>query len=850
MNSTPPTDQDKAQFWREQFAHGIFTAWPASLRPVSVATENKLQKLELPADLTVGKNAEFWLAVWALLLARYTGENFITFGVAQDGDLLPLSVAHDSKQSFQEWIEIVARSREQSQRGGPATPQEIRQWLGLAPTAHLFDSQVILDASAGTHVTARENPHVTLRVRNDSSALEWDPARIDNAAAARMAGHLEAIARAVNENPRRACGEALLLPSAEYQQVIVDWNSARADYAPDRAVHELIEDHALRTPEAIAATCDGRELTYGVMNRRADILARKLVALGVKPNTLVPICVPRSVDMMVGILGILKAGGAYVPIDPNYPADRRDFVLKDVASPLLVTEKGLVETLSSEDITLVLVDDDEAAPAAAMSPLPKVQTGNLAYAIYTSGSTGKPKGVLITHRNLVSSLAARVVFPAGVATNFLLLWSYAFDGSVAGIFWMLTTSGRLTMVPEGGQQDITLIANLIAREKADIIGCLPSIYAMLLDRWQTAPPPTLKSVIVAGEACPPKLVAQHQRQLPQTLLVNEYGPTEGTVWSTCYFCDRPVDGSGVPIGRPIPNAAVYLLDSNLQPVPVGIAGEICIGGDNLAQGYLNRPDLTAERFVRNPFRPGERLYLTGDYGRFLPDGNIEFLGRRDAQVKIRGFRVELGEIETVMARAEGVNECFVLVREDRPGDQRLVAYVTMKPGAEFSAPVLRHFVRMHLPEYMVPVAVVRMDKFPVSAVGKVDRKALPVPDPQAAAGNAPFHPPRNALESQIAELWQNELHLASVGIEDNFFDIGGHSLALMRIHQRLQKELGRDIPVTELFQHSTIRSLAERLNQKVTQTGLGTRAKARAQLLRAALTRKKDSSRPRSKPAK
>jgi amino acid adenylation domain-containing protein len=547
--------------------------------------------------------------------------------------------------------------------------------------------------------------------------------------------------------------ETPVLTDAEFQKIVIDWNSARADYAPDRAVHELIEDHAARSPGAIAATCDGRELTYGEMNRRADALARKLIALGVKPDTLVPICVPRSVEMMVGILGILKAGGAYVPIDPNYPADRREFVLADVSSPILVTEKGLVETLSRDGLTLVLIDD-ETAFAAATPPLPKVQPGNLAYAIYTSGSTGKPKGVLITHRNLASSLAARVAYyRESKLTNFLLLWSYAFDGSVAGIFWMLATGGRLTMVPEGGQQDVPLIANLVTRQQVDTIGCLPSVYALLLDCWQSAPPPALKCIIVAGEACPPKLIAQHQRQVPHATVYNEYGPTEGTVWSTVYRCDTAIEGPNVPIGRVIPNAQVYLLGEKLQPVPIGVTGEICIGGDILAQGYLNRPDLTAERFVPNLFRTGERLYLTGDYGRFQADGNIEFLGRRDAQIKIRGFRVELGEIEAVLARAESVNECVVVVREDQPGNQQVVAYVTLHPGAIFSVSALRHFVRTHLPEYMVPAAVVRMERFPVTAVGKVDRKALPVPDPQASPSwrtRSPISGKRNSTSRRSA----------------------------------------------------------------------------------------------------
>jgi amino acid adenylation domain-containing protein len=608
-----------------------------------------------------------------------------------------------------------------------------------------------------------------------------------------------------------------------------------------RPIHQLITEQAALRPDAIAVSYDGRQLSYRELEQRANLIARHLVALGVGPDTLVPICATRSLHMIIGVLAILKAGGAYVPLDPNYPADRLAFVLADVASPFLVTETSLTDKLPLTAATRIYLDT-EFGPADGHF-LPEVDPDHLVYAIYTSGSTGKPKGVLITHRNLAGSTEARVAYYGAGHTNFLLLSSFAFDSSVAGIFWMLTTGGTLTLVPEEAQQDLTEIDHLVSRLGITTLLCLPSLYSLLLERWQTTPPPMLRCVIVAGETCLPKLVAQHQRHLPHAVLYNEYGPTEGTVWSTVHRCDALISGTSVPIGHAIPNTRVMLLDANLQPVPEGEPGEICLAGDHVAKGYWNRPELTAERFVPSPFAPGGRLYLTGDYGRLLPDGAIEFLGRRDQQVKVRGFRIELGEIEAVLAQAPGVNEGTVLAREDEPGDQRLVAYVTLRTGADFSVSALRHFVRLRLPEYMVPMAIVRLDDFPRTVTGKIDRKALPAPDAGSAPSSAPFLAPGNRLEEQVAEIWKKDLKLPSVGVDDNFFDIGGHSLSLVRVHQQLQKLLAREIPITELFQFPTIRSLAERIGRQTDEgsegSSLGDKTQARAQLQRAALARKR-----------
>jgi len=848
-------DERLAHFWKEKISHGVLTSWPAALKPSEMKTPT-LQSVpvldQFDMNAVIGASFEpidFWTAIWALLLARYVGESVVTFGAPQlytlprpDGLLLnlattlPLSVSYDAKQSFREWMSVVRHARAELHSAGPVAWESLVEWSALSPATSLVESLVIGETSPDTVALPKASVPVTLRLGAHSAPqVEWDSARFDDVAAHRLAGHLAIIAKTVLKNPDQPCGQIALLTPGERQQIVINWNSVRAPYSSNHAIHELIEDHARQTPNAIAVSCEGQTLTYGELNERADAIARRLVAHGVKPDMLVPICVSRSVDMIVGLLAVLKAGGAYVPLDPNYPVDRLAFVLEEVASPFLVTEKALVGKLPAGNATVELVDAELGAVSS--QALPKVAGENLAYVIYTSGSTGKPKGVLISHRNLASSTASRVAYYGPCHTNFLLLSSYAFDSSVAGIFWMLTTGGTLTLVPEEAQQDLTRIDHLVTRENITTMLCLPSLYLLLLERWLDAVPSALRCVIVAGEACPPKLVAQHRQQLPQTVLYNEYGPTEGTVWSNVHRCDKSLGTMSVPIGRAIPNAHVYLLDSNFQPVPIGVAGEICIGGDGISRGYLGRPDLTASRFIANPFIPDERLYLTGDYGRFLPDGAVEFLGRRDQQVKVRGFRIELGEIESVLAQAPGIKECVVIVREDQPGDQRLVAYVTLPQDAPFSVSDLRHFVRMRLPEYMVPMAVMRLDDFARTATGKIDRKVLPVPDATSTASSAPFLAPGSALEQQLADIWKNELKLATVGVDDNFFDIGGHSLALVRVHQALQKALAREIPITELFQYPTIRSLAAQLGDKRNERSLAEKSQSRAQMQRAALAR-------------
>jgi amino acid adenylation domain-containing protein len=558
---------------------------------------------------------------------------------------------------------------------------------------------------------------------------------------------------------------------------------------------------------------ENQQLTYRELNNRANQLAHYLRSLGVGPEVLVGICMERSLEMMVGLLGILKAGGAYVPLDPSYPREQLLFMLEDSEVSILLTQKKFSEDLPRWGKQVIHLDTDWKAIAeqSGENLLHEATSDNLAYMIYTSGSTGKPKGVLITHRNLVHSTSARVSYYAGPVENFLLIPSFVFDSSVAGIFWTLCQGGTLVLPQLGVEHDPSQMADAIARHRISHLLCLPSLYALLLTQAKPRQLVSLKTVIVAGEACESAIAERHRELLPQTSLFNEYGPTEGTVWSTVYgYVNAEHKSRQLPIGAPISNSQLYMLDAYSQPVPIGVPGEIVIGGPGVARGYLNRPDLTAEKFIPNPFNNenGSRFYKTGDLGRQLPDGNIEFLGRIDNQVKIRGFRIEPGEIEAVLSQHAAVKEAVVVSREDVPGEKRLVAYLVVSQNSVSTTSELRGFLRQKVPGYMIPSAFVLLESLPLMPNGKLDRKALPKPDTTTPELEATFVPSRTAVEKVMAEIWARVLGLEKVGIHDNFFELGGHSLLAIQVISRARETFQIDLPVRSFFEYPTVAGLS------------------------------------------
>ena len=563
-------------------------------------------------------------------------------------------------------------------------------------------------------------------------------------------------------------------------------------------IHAQFEKMARLRPEAVAVTFEDRSLTYGELDRRSNQLARHLVKLGVGPDIPVAISMERSLDLMVGLFAILKAGGAYLPLDPAYPARRREMVLEDAQPPVVVTAELVA-----------------AAPQESAEPLERRGTPeNLAYLIYTSGSTGTPKGVMIEHRNVLNFFAAMdEVLGAEEPGVWLAVTSISFDISVLELFWTLARGFHIVLQGgEGVREEEFSMARLIRRYGVTHLQCTPSLARMLAgDRESLAALGELKVLLLGGEALP-AVLAEQLRETITAAIHNMYGPTETTIWSTTHRVEET--GGRIPIGRPIANTWTYILDEARQPVPAGAVGELYIGGDGVARGYFKRPELTAERFLADPFHGTGRMYRTGDLCRFRPDGAIEYLERMDFQVKIRGFRIELGEIETAMERYPGVRQAVVSVREEKAGDKRLVGYVVLDPAAAPGAAGLRNHLREQLPEYMVPAAFVRLEAMPLTDNGKIDRKALPAPEGREMPLESVYEAPRKGLEQTITEVWCEALDVERVSIHDNFFDLGAHSLLVAEVQGKLREVLGKEIPLVAMFRYPTVSLLAGYLSQE------------------------------------
>jgi amino acid adenylation domain-containing protein/natural product biosynthesis luciferase-like monooxygenase protein len=595
-------------------------------------------------------------------------------------------------------------------------------------------------------------------------------------------------------------------------------------HAPQELLHQLVETQALRHPDALALRDEKQDLSYHEANRRANRLAHRLIAMGVKPDQRVAICAERSVEMVVGILAVLKAGGAYVPLDPSYPLERLGFMLEDSAPLVLLTQSGLVPRLPALEQPVLLLDDDAAlAGASEHNPDPEalgLTPQNLAYVIYTSGSTGLPKGAMNQHDGIVNHMRwASGYSPLGAGDVMLQKTPFGFDVSLWDIFLPLMSGVPLVIARPGGHTDPAYLVQTIQREQITVLHFVPSMLALFLEQPQAAQCRSLRMVMCAGEALPYALYQRFAEMFPGVPLHNLYGPTEAAVHTTAWECS-PNDAHRVPIGRPISNLQFYILDGRGQPVPQGVAGELHIGGVGVCRGYLNRPELTAERFPHDPFagRPGARMYRTGDLGRWLADGSIEYLGRNDFQVKLRGQRVELGEIEARLRDCDGVRDAVVTSRADAAGDRYLVAYLLPEAGALIENVELRRELAARLPEYMVPSAIVVMDAWPLNASGKLDRAALPAPGQDDRAAHS-HEAPLGATETMLAEIWQELLLVPQIGPHDNFFEVGGHSLAAIRLAHVVAERFGVELDTRAVFEMATVASLAAHVETLLWQRG-------------------------------
>jgi amino acid adenylation domain-containing protein len=630
----------------------------------------------------------------------------------------------------------------------------------------------------------------------------------------RLLDHFTVLLAAIVANPERAIADLPILSEAERQQLLVEWNDTQTDYPRNQCTHQLFEQQAERTPDAIAVAFKGRTLSYAELNARANQLAHYLRARGVGPDQLVGLCVERSLEMIVGLLGILKAGGAYLPLDPAYPRERLSFMLADGGIEVLLTQDHLLAKLPSATVTTIALDSEWQPIAGEDDKNPESNTSaeNLAYVIYTSGSTGRPKGVSVTHRSLVRLVKETDYAHFGPAQVFLQLAPLSFDASTFEIWGPLLNGARLVIMAPG-LASLTELGQAIECNRVTTLWLTAGLFQQVAET-QLENLRGLRQLLAGGDALSVPHVEKALRELSDCQFINGYGPTESTTFACCYRAKKNERFAGsVPIGRPIANTHVYILDQSLGPAPAGIAGELYIGGDGLARGYLNDAALTAEKFLPNPFgQPGSRMYRTGDRSRYLADGRIEFLGRLDQQVKIRGYRIEPGEIEVLLTQHPGVRECVVVARGEGAGEKRLVAYIVPHPRGSVASEDLRAYLKERLPDYMIPTFCVELAHLPLTPNGKVDRESLPEPE---QISSEQFVGPHSDTERRLAAIWANVLGRDEIGVHDNFFDLGGHSLLAVRLMSEIEKEFGRSIPLVSLFQGATIAHLAGVLGQDV-----------------------------------
>jgi len=800
------------------------------------ATE-RLRKLAAAEGFTLNAVLQ---GAWALLLGRYSVSSDVVFGAtracrsfspdagAMVGtfiNTLPMRVRIPDEDRLYEWLRGI-RAANVAVREYEHTPlAAIQTWSEVPRNTPLFESIIVFDnyllnsrmqslggkwAVRNVQLRERTNFPLTLYGYGETGLilkLAFERQRFSAASIRRMLAHLQTILEAMASGVNCFLWELPILTASEQTQLLDEWNRTQTNYPRDRRIHTLVEDQVKRTPENVALSIGGQKMTYRELNLRANRLAHYLQTRGAGPGALVAIFVERSLEMVVGLLAILKTGAAYLPLDPIYPKERLAFMLEDSGASVLVTQESLLESVTQFQGNVVCVDTEwpQISLEDARDPDGGGAPEDCAYTIYTSGSTGTPKGVQISHRNVVNLLHSFLHGLSVTSADVLIaVTTLSFD--IAGLeIWMpLLCGARVVIASREVAMDGAELASEIGRSGATLMQATPSTWQMLLDSgWEGNPRLT---VLCGGEAFPAGLI-QPLREKVKTVW-NVYGPTETTIWSSTYVL-QPGDDR-VSIGRPVANTQFYVLDEHRQLAPMGVPGELYIGGDGVAIGYWNRPELNAEKFVPNLFDSsgGSRLYRTGDRVRYRADGNLEILGRFDQQVKLRGFRIELGEITQVLVRHPQVKEAVVILREDRPGDKRLVGYVVSHSGDAPEVGHLKAHLKAKLPDYMVPSQFVFLEAMPYLANGKVNRHALPAPERVEALQNEEMVAPRDPIEEHLLAIWQKLLNRRNIGIRENFFDLGGHSLLLTRLIGQIQKKFGKRLSIATMFDSPTIEDQA------------------------------------------
>jgi amino acid adenylation domain-containing protein len=816
---------------------------------LSDAVSGRLYQLAKQHRLTMNAIVQ---GMWALLLSRYSGHRDVCFGATVSGrpadlpgvdqmtgifiNTLPVRVEVDDEAGVIPWLQELQSAQADARRFDFVSLAQLQTWSAIPGGVNLFDSIVVFenypinDEAAAAHglqlreLQAVETTTYPLSLlvspgRRLTMGLGYDPALFDAGTVERVAGHLMRVLDAVVADPAVRVGQVDVLTEAERARLLVEWNDT-AGAVGSATVVELFEARVVRTPDAVAVAAEGVELSYAECNERANRLAHLLIERGAGPERFVALALPRSPDLVVALLAVLKSGAAYLPIDAGYPTERIAFMLDDTRPPLLLTTAVLADHLPPvAGVSRLVVDAVDTAQALACRSSSNVTASDRsqslsgahpAYVIYTSGSTGRPKGVVITHDNVVDLVQwAASHFGAAGLSHVVASTSLNFDVSVFEIFCPLMIGGSIDVVP-----DVLALAEQPARPRtASLISAVPSALAQLLAHATINC--TAQHVVLAGEALSARAVRDIHAALPSCRIANIYGPTEATVYATAWYSDATDPEQPPPIGRPIANTQVYVLDASLRPVPVGVPGELYLAGRGLARGYLNRPGLTGQRFIANPFGvPGQRMYRTGDIARWNASGELDYLGRADDQVKIRGFRIELGEIEAALLDHHEVAEAVAVARDEDAGHKRLVAYVVPAAGHTIDTDQLRTLLGQTLPDHMTPSAFVPLEQLPLNPNGKLDRRALPAPDYTTITKHQ-YVAPRNETEKALADIWAEVLGIDQIGVEDNFFELGGDSLRSLQLTSRTKAVFDVTLTPREVLMARTISALAELIEEQV-----------------------------------
>ncbi|MEJ2633926.1 MAG: amino acid adenylation domain-containing protein, partial [Calditrichia bacterium] len=852
-------DMTKAErFWRS-YLKGFVAPTPIPLLRRTEDEVNRYQsyskeRITLPASDTqalqqLARENKITLSTviqgaWALLLHKYTGEDDIIFGMTVSGrpaelpdvesmiglfiNTLPVRIKIRNNMPVWKWLKKLQADQIEL-RDYEFTPLvQIQGWSEISRNLPLFQSLVVfenypLDSSLRVQVEnlnfqdiktySRTNYPINLISAPEDEIpliLAYDSSRFERKAVRRMLAHLQILLSSFATQIDKPMIDLSVLTDEELDLLKKKWVGTQTDYGEGECISVIFEEQVLKTPDKIALSHGTHEMTYLELNRQANKLACYLRKTGVGPESIVGLYIDRSMEMIIGILAILKAGGAYLPLDPHYPRQRLEYMIEDSGSTILLTTQELKEIASGYQCKVVCLDLDASKLDSEddNNPTANITSQNLAYIIYTSGSTGKPKGTMMEHHgigNLIDNM--RRDFRVSEESRHLQFASFSFDASIGEIFVTLLSGGTLVLADHETLMSTDDLFRLLNDQKITHVVMPPSLLAIL----PNAPLPYMKTVVSAGESCSREVARRWSKDYH---FLNGYGPTETTVGcSWGILGQQSPEADSVPIGRAIDNVQIYLLDSYSNLVPPGVSGELCIGGAGLGRGYLNRPDLTAEKFIPNPFAntPGERLYRTGDLARYLPNGELEFEGRIDHQVKIRGFRVELGEIDLILRKHSQVKDVVITLSEDKQNSKVLLAFIITEEKEFLNINGLRDYCRQHLPEYMIPSSFIRLEKFPLLPNGKVDRKALPIPDGQISAGSDNYAAPRTPVEELLAGIWSDILQKNHIGVNDNFFDLGGHSLKMTQLSSRIRQIFQIEIPLRVLFESPTISKIAERI---------------------------------------